>query len=257
MKPRNREINIFNLSMLDVISGAMGAFLILMVVALPYYKKDTINLTKEISALAVKVEQQQAELKQKQSELEEKQKELERSVKFALLGIATHSQSFVVLVDMSASMQAYVEPMLKTLSRLLEPMNDANQVQIIGFQGGTNSPRMHYWQKSGMMAVMNQPEISSATTFTKALASQFDSETPTYPALLEALKYDTEAIVLLTDGSPNSDPDDIISEITRLNAGKKEIHTIALGDYLSDRKLAVFLQELASHNRGGFLGVSQ
>lgn len=48
MKRRNREINIFNLSMLDVISGAMGAFLIIMVILLPYYKKDTIDYQREL-----------------------------------------------------------------------------------------------------------------------------------------------------------------------------------------------------------------
>lgn len=48
MKPRNREINIFNLSMLDVISGAMGAFLIIMVILLPYYKKETIDYEREL-----------------------------------------------------------------------------------------------------------------------------------------------------------------------------------------------------------------
>jgi uncharacterized protein YfaP (DUF2135 family) len=49
MKPRNREINIFNLSMLDVISGAMGAFLIIMVILLPYYKKETIDYARELT----------------------------------------------------------------------------------------------------------------------------------------------------------------------------------------------------------------
>ena len=48
MKSRNREINIFNLSMLDVISGAMGAFLIIMVILLPYYKKETIDYEREL-----------------------------------------------------------------------------------------------------------------------------------------------------------------------------------------------------------------
>lgn len=48
MKPHNREINIFNLSMLDVISGAMGAFLIIMVILLPYYKKETIDYDREL-----------------------------------------------------------------------------------------------------------------------------------------------------------------------------------------------------------------
>ena len=41
MRPRSRDINIFNLSMLDVIAGAMGAFLIVMVVLLPYYRKQS------------------------------------------------------------------------------------------------------------------------------------------------------------------------------------------------------------------------
>lgn len=48
MKRRNREINIFNLSMLDVICGAMGAFLIIMVILLPYYKKESIDYQKEL-----------------------------------------------------------------------------------------------------------------------------------------------------------------------------------------------------------------
>lgn len=48
MRRRNRDINIFNLSMLDVISGAMGAFLIIMVILLPYYKKESIDYQKEL-----------------------------------------------------------------------------------------------------------------------------------------------------------------------------------------------------------------
>ena len=48
MKRRNRDINIFNLSMLDAISGAMGAFLIIMVILLPYYKKESIDYQKKL-----------------------------------------------------------------------------------------------------------------------------------------------------------------------------------------------------------------
>ncbi|WP_295882314.1 hypothetical protein [uncultured Thiohalocapsa sp.] len=43
MRARNRDISIFNLSMLDVITGAMAAFLIIMVVLLPYYRKEHID----------------------------------------------------------------------------------------------------------------------------------------------------------------------------------------------------------------------
>ena len=40
MQRRNREINIFSLSALDLFCGAMGAFMVLALIALPYYKKE-------------------------------------------------------------------------------------------------------------------------------------------------------------------------------------------------------------------------
>lgn len=43
MRGRSREINIFNLSMMDVITGAMGAFLIVMIVLARYYNSDPGN----------------------------------------------------------------------------------------------------------------------------------------------------------------------------------------------------------------------
>ena len=43
MMRRNRDINTVNLSMLDVLSGTMAAFLILIVVLLPYYRKEHID----------------------------------------------------------------------------------------------------------------------------------------------------------------------------------------------------------------------
>lgn len=48
---RNRDINIFNLSMLDVISSAMAAFLIIMIVLMPYYRKEHIDYMAMIHAL--------------------------------------------------------------------------------------------------------------------------------------------------------------------------------------------------------------
>ena len=51
MRKNNKELNIFNLSFLDVICGAMGAFLIVMVILLPYYKKETKDFLKTIGEL--------------------------------------------------------------------------------------------------------------------------------------------------------------------------------------------------------------
>ncbi len=43
MRRRSREITIFSLSMMDVVTGAMGAFLIVMVVLARYYESDPAN----------------------------------------------------------------------------------------------------------------------------------------------------------------------------------------------------------------------
>jgi hypothetical protein len=40
MKARNREINIFNMSLLDILCGALGAFCFMMLVLFPYYKPN-------------------------------------------------------------------------------------------------------------------------------------------------------------------------------------------------------------------------
>ncbi len=65
-------------------------------------------------------------------------------------------------------------------------------------------------------------------------------------------------MILISDGAPDGNPSSIVADVTRLNARlRKEIHTVALGDYTSDRDLVLFLQELARRNGGDFVGVSR
>ncbi len=46
MKPRNKEVNIFNMSLLDILCGALGAFCFLMLVLFQYWKPDAPNVSK-------------------------------------------------------------------------------------------------------------------------------------------------------------------------------------------------------------------
>lgn len=83
MAKRNREINIFNFSMLDVITGAMGAYLAVMVVLLPYYQKkdepqtETSSMTPE--ELRKTLEQAQQQVKQAQEQAKSLQQALSKS----------------------------------------------------------------------------------------------------------------------------------------------------------------------------------
>ena len=61
MRPRHREISTLSLSMLDVIAGAMAAFLILVVILLPYYGKETVNQDALIAELRQAVAEAEAQ----------------------------------------------------------------------------------------------------------------------------------------------------------------------------------------------------
>ncbi len=55
MRARSREINIFNLSLMDVICGAMGAFLIIMIILARYYVFDP-NVTQDVDELRLRLD---------------------------------------------------------------------------------------------------------------------------------------------------------------------------------------------------------
>jgi uncharacterized protein YfaP (DUF2135 family) len=79
MKPRNREINIFNLSMLDVICGAMGAFLVLLILLLPYYKKEHRDYQKEIQEQQQRITAQQQQIAEEERQRQEAEEQLRQT----------------------------------------------------------------------------------------------------------------------------------------------------------------------------------
>ena len=106
MRRRNREINIFSMSALDLFASALGAFILIAVIALPYYLKTDHLLLAEArkeKEMREKIEgennQLLSQLGQKNQQMEALRKQLEAANKFAILGLITESRSFVVVVD--------------------------------------------------------------------------------------------------------------------------------------------------------------
>lgn len=80
MKKKNRDINIFSMSALDLFASAMGAFLLISVMALPYYLKvdpDLVKQAQEAEAKAKQAEQQRQECANKRAECEEAKSQCE------------------------------------------------------------------------------------------------------------------------------------------------------------------------------------
>ena len=242
-RKKNKEINIFSISALDLFASAMGVFLLIAIVALPYYLKVDPDLVDQIG-----------QMKEKITKLEVENKRLRDQQIATLLGISTKAKSFVLVVDMSGSMQAYADIVSETVDKIIESFGDDYKLQIIGYHLDNT---IHSWKSPYGLATMNSSNKSEAIAYMHSLTLQFSGGTPTNLALEEALKYDAEAIILLTDGAPSfTNPAKIVQHITTLNGGKKEIYSIAIGEYRALPILVEFLEALSRQNGGSFLGVS-
>lgn len=178
-------------------------------------------------------------------------------VEFSILGLATEAKNFVIVIDMSGSMMAYSDLMFSSVVDILAPMTAENSFAIIGYQGAP-APYLHTFPRTNRLVQATPENLQQAREFVSALSQRFAGSTPTHQALLAALQFPAEAIILLSDGEPDSSPNGIIRDITSLNRyDRKEIHTVALGDYTENRALVLFLQTLARQNNGDFVGVSR
>lgn len=178
-------------------------------------------------------------------------------VEFSILGLATDKKSFVIVVDMSGSMIKYEGLMERSVLEILSTFNETNEFAIIGYQG---NPQPVLWALPNNNTLLRAtPEnLKLAEAFTKELARKFAGSTPTHFALQAALEFKSQAVILMSDGEPNSPPGYVIESIGTLNQYRQtEIHTVAIGDYTHNRSLVLFMQTLARVNGGDFVGVSR
>lgn len=278
MKRPSRELNIFSLSALDLFASAMGAFILIAVILFPYYLKnhevvaerdqarqELAETRRALAAAEQRARDAEAKAKAAAEEAErvakhnaELQRQARETTVLALLGITTRAKSFVFLIDMSGSMQAYTQVVFHTIERLLEPLDQSVRIQIIGFSAPANNvPRLVQWRPGVTLTSLTPQAKQEALAFARSLAQRFDGGTPTQTALREALKYPAQAIILLSDGAPTDNRiDAILNDVTQANGGRMEINTVAIGDYNKLPVLVYFLQTLAKRNRGAFTGVS-
>ena len=177
------------------------------------------------------------------------------SEEFSILGIGTAAKSFVIVIDMSGSMLAYADLMIDSVLELLEPLDETNEVAILGFQGDPSPVLWAYPDRSRLLQA-TPDNLRDMRAFARGLARSFAGSTPTHAAILAAMQYRPDAIILLSDGAPDVNPNFIVQDITQQNRfADVEIHTVAIGDYREDRTLVMFLQSLAHNNGGDFVGV--
>jgi hypothetical protein len=188
---------------------------------------------------------------------EQQPEAITHGVEFSILGLATESRSFVIVIDMSGSMINYEDLMLSSVLDILQPLNENNHFALVGYQGNPQ-PMLWRFPADGTLMQGTAENLRQAAEFTRGLSRKFIGSTPTHFALQAALEYPANSIILVSDGEPNTPPGYIIESITGLNQFRRtELHTVAIGDYTHNRNLVLFMQTLARLNDGDFVGVSR
>lgn len=112
MRRQHREINIFNMSLLDILCGALGAFCFLMLVLFPYYKPS-----------AAKPSEDHGEKNLKQ--MEENMKNLERQLEeFRKLGPQASEQ---LVKQMQGQVQQAQDQLKQAQQRVTKAEEEANR----------------------------------------------------------------------------------------------------------------------------------
>jgi len=77
-KRKNREINIFSMSALDLFASGMGAFIIIAVIALSYYLKTNPDLIEQVNLAKTKLKKERLEHAAAKTALAEVKERLQR-----------------------------------------------------------------------------------------------------------------------------------------------------------------------------------
>lgn len=266
MRRPTRQFEVFSLSAVDLFCSAMGAFIVIAIALMPYFRK--VGTAEEVEKMRQTISQQQQKIEQQQRQIEKMQLSLQDVVQLAILGIMTKKESFVLVLDLSGSMEDYQDAMISTCKTVLDSMQDHHRCQIVGFHSPDGSNAFPQWPGSGL-SVMNPASRAQAMRFVEGLMGRLEGGTPTGEAMEIALSSPAECVFLLSDGTPTdaaNSPgsqgysgflDGLVDSLTRRNAGRKEVHCVAIGDYNTQPELVEFLSALATKNGGQFIGVSK
>ncbi|MCC6342041.1 MAG: hypothetical protein IT166_07580 [Bryobacterales bacterium] len=101
MKPKNKEVNIFNMSLLDILCGALGAFCFMMLVLFQYWKPE--------SPYVKKAKVDTAQLEQKLSDLMKQMKNMSNLSPEAVAQLQQMQRDFAALQSRMATLKAQVQ----------------------------------------------------------------------------------------------------------------------------------------------------
>jgi len=234
-----------------------------------------------VSAIKSEAERLLAELAGAEAALLEKRAEAERAVdipepiarepgptperaivSFRFLGMKTVQDDIVVALDLNRCMGGHEASIKSAMERIISSLQDNHRLQVVGFQQTDSGPRVRLWPNGGGLRRVSAATRAEAIGFSDRLTGQFGGSASMIDAFERMLAGPGQAIFLVSDGLPNPrannglQPNQLIREITRRNGGRKEIHTVVVGNYFDYDGTVEFMERLAEQNSGQFMALA-
>lgn len=184
------------------------------------------------------------------------------TVSFRFLGMKTAKDDVVIALDMNRCLGGHEESVTRAASRIIQSLQDNHALKIVGFQQTDSGPRTSVWPSSGQLQRITPSTQQSAINFASGLTNNFGGSASMLDAFTKILSGPGDAIFLVSDGLPNPNannglsPSRLAGEITRLNGGRKEIHTVVVGNYFDYDGTVEFMESIARGNRGQFMALA-
>jgi hypothetical protein len=249
---KRRSIELFSLSFLDLISGALGAVIILYV-AIP--KNKPTETSKSVVTKEIKKEVAKDVVPVLYKEEPKSSGKIDADIGFNFKG-----KNLVFLIDTSYSMieEDRMTQVKAGIKMLLTSLPSDYKVEVIQFPLGEEQPYRSLWGKT---QDFNTKKRMEAFDFIYSLKPW--GGTPTRDTLMFVLGHykGISDIILLTDGAPtfhNSDKKDDIYDLARQvrdhNFDKIQINTIGVGvNFVKDQESEQFrFLDMLSHQSKGF-----
>ena len=183
-------------------------------------------------------------------------------VSFRFLGLKTAKDDVVIALDMNKCLGGHEESVDRAMERIISSLQDNHALKIVGFQQTDSGPRTRNWPRSGGLSRITEPNRAQAISFSKSLSKSFGGSASMLDAFDKLIKGPGDAIFLVSDGLPNPSanqglrPTALANRITQMNAGRKEIHSVVVGNYFDYRGTIEFMEKLSQSNNGQFMALA-
>ncbi len=183
-------------------------------------------------------------------------------VPFRFLGMNTTKDDIIIALDMNKCMGGHEASIQKAVTRIIDSLQDNHALKIVGFQQTDTGPKTRVWPGGTGLRNVNENSKASAERFTTSLTRQFGGSASMLNAFESLLNGPGEAIFLVSDGLPNPrvndglSPNRLAQRLTQMNGGRKEIHSVVVGNYFDYRGTVEFMENLSQANQGQFMALA-